>query len=76
MTHDTQPATADDWFARGNACAERGEFETALACFEKVRLARPADPGVYNNLGSTLVRMERFPEALERYRQEIGRAHV
>ncbi|MGF7131815.1 tetratricopeptide (TPR) repeat protein [Paraburkholderia sp. EB58] len=69
MTHDTQPATADDWFARGNACAARGEFEMALDCFEKVRLERPADPGVYNNLGSTLVRMERFPEALERYRQ-------
>ena len=28
MTHDTQPATADEWFARGNACAERGEFHT------------------------------------------------
>jgi len=69
MTHDTQPATADDWFARGNACATRGEFETALDCFEKVRLARPADQGVYNNLGLTLARMERFPEALERYRQ-------
>jgi tetratricopeptide (TPR) repeat protein len=71
MTHDTQPATADDWFARGNACAERGEFKQALDCFEKVRLERPADPAVYNNLGSTLVRMERFPEALERYRQAL-----
>jgi Flp pilus assembly protein TadD len=69
MTHDTQPASADDWFARGNACAGRGEFQNALDCFEQVRLARPADPGVYNNLGSTLVRMERLPEALQRYRE-------
>jgi tetratricopeptide (TPR) repeat protein len=69
MTHDTQPATADEWFARGNACAERGEFENALDCYEKVRLQRPADPGVYNNLGSTFVRMERFPEALQCYWQ-------
>lgn len=69
MTHDTQPATADEWFARGNACAERGEFESALDCYEQVRLERPADPGVYNNLGSTFVRMERFPEALQCYWQ-------
>ena len=69
MTQDKQLATADDWFARGNTCAERGEFGEALACYEKVRLERPADAGIYNNLGSTLARMERLPEALERYRQ-------
>ncbi|WP_144153853.1 tetratricopeptide repeat-containing sulfotransferase family protein [Paraburkholderia sp. BCC1885] len=69
MTQDTQPTTADEWFALGNACAQRGEHQTALDCFERVLLERPADPGVYNNLGSTLVRMERFPEALTRYRQ-------
>ncbi|WP_297355237.1 sulfotransferase family protein [Paraburkholderia sp.] len=69
MTQDKQLATADDWFARGNTCAERGEFGEALACYEKVRLERPADAGIYNNLGSTLARMERLPEALGRYRQ-------
>ena len=69
MTHDTQPVTADDWFARGNAHLTRGEFEMALDCFEQFRLERPADPGAYNNLGATLLRMERFPQALERYRQ-------
>jgi tetratricopeptide (TPR) repeat protein len=69
MTHDTQPATPDHWFARGNACAERGEFQSALDWFDKVREARPADAAVYNNLGSTLVKMERFPEALVRYQQ-------
>jgi tetratricopeptide (TPR) repeat protein len=69
MMQHTQPATADDWFARGNACAQCGEFQAALDWYEKVLLDRPADPGVYNNIGSTLVRMERFPEALARYRQ-------
>lgn len=69
MKHDTQPATPDDWFARGNTCAERGEYQLALEWFDKVREARPADPAAYNNMGSALVRMDRFPEALVRYQE-------
>jgi tetratricopeptide (TPR) repeat protein len=69
MKHDKQPVTAEDWFARGNALAARGELEQAIACYEKVRAAHPLAPGVYHNLGSTLCRLRRFPEALAQFQK-------
>jgi tetratricopeptide (TPR) repeat protein len=66
---ETHPVSAEEWFAKGNACVSSGEFNEALACFEQLISMRPLDPAVYNNLGSTLVRLKRFSEAVERYRQ-------
>ena len=69
MMQDNQPATAEDLFALGNAFSARGEHEDALVCFDRVRIMRPFDPRVYNNLGATLARLNRLPEALSRYRE-------
>jgi len=69
MPHDTQPATAEDLFALGNAFSARGQFNDAIACFDRVRVLRPFDARVYNNLGAALSRVNRLPEALARYRE-------
>jgi tetratricopeptide (TPR) repeat protein len=66
---DTQPANAEDLFALGNALSAQGRLEDALACFDRVRVLRPFDARVYNNLGATLARLQRLPEALVRYRE-------
>ncbi|MGV2290810.1 sulfotransferase [Trinickia sp. YCB016] len=69
MKHDKHPDTAEDWFARGNALAARGELEQAIACYERVRAMFPLAAGVYHNLGSTLCRLRRFPEALVQFQK-------
>jgi len=69
MTYSTQPEAVDDLFVQGTACVAQGEFEKALDCFEKVRMARPLFAEVYISLASTLVRLDRLPEAAARYRE-------
>lgn len=80
MTHDTPPAigpaidsaSADDWFARGSACAVRGDLHGALDAFEQVRLMRPSDAAIHSQLGAVLVALERYPEALQRYEDALA----
>ncbi|MGA7780581.1 MAG: sulfotransferase [Paraburkholderia sp.] len=67
MTQDQQPASADDWFVSGNACAQRGDLHGALNAFEQARLLRPADAAIHNSLALIFVALERYPEALQRY---------
>jgi len=69
MMLDTQPASAEDLFALGNAFSAREEFQDAFVCFDRVRVLRPFDARVYNNLGATLARLNRLPEAVVRYRE-------
>jgi tetratricopeptide (TPR) repeat protein len=72
MTHDTQPASADDCFARGSACAQRGDLYGALDAFEQARLLRPTDAVIHQQLGAILVALERYPEALQRYQDVLA----
>jgi tetratricopeptide (TPR) repeat protein len=72
MNEANQAATAEDLFALGNAFAGRGQYRDAIVCFERVRLMRPLDPTVYNNLGAALVRLNLFEAAIEQYRQAIA----
>jgi tetratricopeptide (TPR) repeat protein len=72
MPHDNQPATAKDLFASGNALAASGDYHGALACYEQVRVVRPADPMVYNNIGAALTRLRRPEAAVIAYRRAIG----
>ena len=62
MPQGSQTGTAKDLFATGNALAAGGDYRGALACYERVRLLRPDDPMVYNNIGAALTRL-RLPEA-------------
>jgi tetratricopeptide (TPR) repeat protein len=77
---DTEPASAEDLFALGNAFSARGQYNDAIVCFDRVRVLRPFDARVYNNLGAALARVNRLPEALARYREagalEPGNADV
>jgi tetratricopeptide (TPR) repeat protein len=72
MTHDTQPVSADDWSARGAACALRGDLHGALDAFGQARLARPTDPVVHNSLATIFTALERFPEALRHYQEALA----
>ena len=65
-------AAANDLFAAGNALAASGDYDGALACYERVRAMRPSDPAVYNNIGAALTRLRRPEAAVVAYRRAIG----
>ncbi|OAJ54524.1 hypothetical protein A6V36_07425 [Paraburkholderia ginsengiterrae] len=71
MKHDPQPATAAEWRAQGEACAARGDLETALRHFETALALDPAEALIHERLGATLAALNRFPEAVARYREAI-----
>ncbi len=72
MALDTRSHAAHDAFALGQTHLAREALPDALACFEAARLARPADPAVYDALASTLIRMRRFTQALQCYQERCA----
>lgn len=74
------PAWADNLddakaaFAQGKAAFERGDYERALAEFEKANALAPA-PTLHYNLGSTYEKLQRYNEAaqaFQRYLDQVG----
>jgi tetratricopeptide (TPR) repeat protein len=49
-------------FAEGKAAFERGDYETALAAYQKANMILPA-PNLYYNIGTTYERLVRYQEA-------------
>jgi hypothetical protein len=49
-------------FADGKAAFERGDFETALASYQRANMILPA-PNLYYNIGATYERLGRYQEA-------------
>jgi Flp pilus assembly protein TadD len=66
-----EPVTASD-FARQGAEAFREEnFADALTRYETAAARRPDDPDAQNDLGQTLVRLNRAPEAIPRFQRAV-----
>ncbi|WP_233849888.1 tetratricopeptide repeat-containing sulfotransferase family protein [Paraburkholderia sp. HD33-4] len=72
MKPDSQPDTAEQWRAKGDACIARGDVEAALRCFESACVLEPADPNHHERLAATLAVLSRFAEAEVRYREAIS----
>ena len=49
-------------FAEGKAAYERGDYETALAAYQRANTILPA-PNLYYNIGATYERLGKFQEA-------------
>jgi Flp pilus assembly protein TadD len=61
---DKLPVTAADFAHRGSESFRAGDFETALGGFEQAVERHPDDPDALNNLGQTLVRLNRASDAI------------
>jgi Flp pilus assembly protein TadD len=61
------PVTAADFARRAGESFRANDFATALTAFETAVAGRPDDPDALNNLGQTLVRLNRVPEAIPRF---------
>lgn len=61
------PVSAGDFARRGAGSFRGGDFGTALEAFEAAVVRHPDDPDALNNLGQTLVRLERAGDAIPRF---------
>lgn len=63
-------------FAEGKAAFERGDYETALAAYQRANMILPA-PNLYYNIGATYERLGRYQEAalaFDKYFEMAGAA--
>jgi Flp pilus assembly protein TadD len=65
------PVTAADYARRGAASFRGNDFASALSAFDAAVARRPDDPEALNNLGQTLVRLNRAEEAIPRYQLAV-----
>jgi hypothetical protein len=72
MKHDSQPATPSEWRAAGEAFGAQGDGLAALQCFEAAHALDPGDAINCARLAGTLAALNRFPEALARYREALA----
>jgi tetratricopeptide (TPR) repeat protein len=73
MNHDPSPNAASAKRADGVACIARGELDAALSSFEAACVLDPSDAVNYEHLAATLAALQRFPEAVDRYRDALTR---
>jgi tetratricopeptide (TPR) repeat protein len=64
--------SADDYFRRGNAHYEAGEYQQALAAYNHSLELRPDDPHTLNNRGNALCKLGRHEEALAAYSRSLA----
>jgi len=63
--------SAEDYFIRGNAYYEAGEYERALEAYSRSLKLLPDHPGTLNNRGLALHQLERYEEALADYEHAV-----
>jgi len=63
--------SAEDYFLRGNAHYEAGQYQEALAAYNRALELRPDDPDTLNNRGITLGHLGRHEEALADYNRSL-----
>jgi predicted O-linked N-acetylglucosamine transferase (SPINDLY family) len=68
---DSEPASADLHFCRGNAFVSLNRPEAACADFNRVLELNPAHLGALNNRGNTFMSRRMFPEALSSYSEVV-----
>jgi protein O-GlcNAc transferase len=52
----------------GNAFRQRGQFDDAETCFQRVLTYNPKQPAVYNDLGIVFTSQHKIPEAFESFK--------
>jgi tetratricopeptide (TPR) repeat protein len=62
---------ASDYFIRGNAYYEAGDYPQALEAYNRSLELRPDDPDTLNNRGSTLDELKRYEEALKDFNRAL-----
>ena len=67
-------AEADEWIKKAEQCKRAKDFDQAVACYTKAIDIYPTDPGTYIESGRVYVRLKKYPQAFQRFRQaeEVG----
>lgn len=64
-------SVADRLLAQGNELETKGQYASALACYESAARAAPAYPKAHMNIGNALQALQRFDEAAQSFREAI-----
>ena len=67
----SSPTFADAHYNLGNALAERGQIDEAIAHYRKALEIKPDFAEAHNNLASALTRRGRVDEAIAQYRKAL-----
>jgi tetratricopeptide (TPR) repeat protein len=59
-----EDGSADDWLEQGQVLFEQGDYEGAIACYERAVAIEPSNVEVWLNYGKALRQVERFEEAI------------
>jgi tetratricopeptide (TPR) repeat protein len=63
--------TADDYFTRGNAYYEAGDYERALEAYNRALELKPDFAAVLNNRGNALYELKRHEDALKDFNRAL-----
>jgi len=66
MDSDTQ-----NMMKKGMSFLEDGKYEEALDCFEKILVANPNNPDIWNKKGVSLRSLGRYDEAIESFNKAL-----
>ncbi len=58
------PMSEEDLISKGDEYFENGDFDNALACFDKLAELKPDDPDTLHNKAAVLFQLERYDDAV------------
>lgn len=64
--------SADDYFARGNAHYEAGQYHEALAAYNRTVELQPDDPNILSNRGNALGNLSRYEDGLADHNRALN----
>jgi len=64
--------TVDTWMAHGRSCLARGDYRSALLCFQRVLFEMPSDLNARNCVGLVHLSRGEFPEARKAFQSVLG----
>ncbi len=62
-------AEAENWLKEAEKAKESGNYEHSIVCYKKAIELFPSDPKAYLHSGQIYVRLHKYPNALQRFRQ-------
>ena len=74
-TLETRPNVKTQWLLEGNTCYQTRRYEEAAISYARAIQCDPTCQSAFHNLGSSLLRLRRFEEALRAFKAQLAHPH-